>query len=196
MTLNTKIWLTGAIDGETAFDTALQAILVAGRSTKPADEVKRWVTPAGQLPGWLPTNTSTDPALLLELFACDVDSISTELGQGLPAAVQCLYHADGSALTVAEAGAESQVKVSWDTSNWYASGTYGCADLHAAALCHLASLLPSGVDLSWENEYTGDTHEGVRFDDLLVLAGRRTAQSAPFASLYRIVPQRYRSGTM
>ncbi len=195
MTLNTKIWLTGAIDGEAAFGLALQAILVAGRSTKPADGVKRWVTPAGQLPGWLPTDTATDPALLRELFACDVDTIATTLGQGLPAAVQCLYHTDGSAVKVADTGTACQAELSWDTSYSYAKGTYGCADLHAAALCHLASLLPDGVGLSWKNEYTGDLHEGVEFADLLGLAGR-TAQSAPFASLYQIVPQRYRSGTM
>ena len=80
-------------------------------------------------------------------FTDDNDSIANDPGQGLCAWL-IVYHRD-------------QVEVSLDTAYGYDADGEGCGDLHARLVAQLGHWLDGkGIRWSWQNEFTGEIHEG------------------------------------
>lgn len=61
------------------------------------------------------------------------------------------------------------IKIDWDTSYGYTGpGGIGCTELHASFIIRLAKeyLEPRGITFAWQNEYSGEWHEGLTgFED-------------------------------
>lgn len=102
--------------------------------------------------------------------------IRTVAGQGLPAIVTSEHRGDAPVAAEDQYDDDGdlirrscQVVVSWDTGYGYSAHGMGCASLHAAALTLLHESLPAGVTMQWENEFTGEVHDGI--DNVLDLAG-------------------------
>ncbi|WP_405490381.1 hypothetical protein [Nocardia sp. NBC_00511] len=157
MTLHTRVAIHGEIDGQEAFQLALEAICVA------AGEADR-----------IPTAVLRDP--------CQNENGSTSLGtcigQGLPGIVDCDFRS-GAALHPTDERLEDSdgvwtpacwVELGWDTAYGY-TGPNGasCSDLHARAIVIVhRALAARGIGMSWFNEYTCEWHSGI--DDLAGLS--------------------------
>lgn len=178
MTLDTRIWLHGPIDGDTAFRLALRALLAAADREAETSTAQVVEHAAGTLPDWLAVHahSSGDPAgaaARAEKYRRRHDTISTVIGQGLPGIVECDYHADGSPLASEDVYDEDegegylsqracQVQLSWDTGYGYeVRKGFGCTELHARALVLLHASLPDGVTMTWRNEYSGEVFDGL-----------------------------------
>lgn len=61
------------------------------------------------------------------------------------------------------------IKINWDTAYGYSGpGGVGCTELHARFIIRLAKeyLEPRGITFAWQNEYSGEWHEGLTgFED-------------------------------
>lgn len=203
MTLDTRVYLTGPIDGETAFTLALQAICdAAGRSNAPSTT---WIEriAKGDIPKWaqdrmgakLGDGTELDEAWLARQ-AHTRDAIYSTLGQGLPAITDVTFNADGTPLATEDVWSDDdpedryiiqracRVELSWDTAYSYRDSiNHGCSALHAHALTLLASRLPDGVTVRWRNEYSGDIYDGVTPESLRDFCGNGVEADAWFQTV-------------
>lgn len=198
MTLNTCVYIRGPIDGPTAFDLALRAILTVDGSLDRYDTARVVHDSKGSLPEWVQAQLDADPSANVEYWRRRDDRFRTTPGQGLPGSVDCYYMADGTPLEPvdmyerdADEGDDAcllrpacQVEVSWDTVYGYSRHhVQGASGLHAAAIVWLHENLPDGCSLVWQNEFTGGFHEGL--DGLTSLAGASVVD--PRAWLHNVV---------
>lgn len=190
MTLHTRVYLDGPIDGEAAFKLALAAVCTAAGRASDIEGAKIDRQAEGDLPDWVksiePGSTNkqgfTYTPEWIEMQRATRASISTVPGQGLPAWTDCFYMTDGSPLAaedIYEGEGEDRyldqrachLSVSWDTGYSYSDGGIDCSTLHARAIVLLHSWLPDGVKLRWVNEYSGDEYEGLDGLETLTAAG-------------------------
>ena len=163
MTLDTRVFISGPIDGEAAFALALRAVLTAGGTLDRLNGAIIERTAEGRAPAWMYEKPAGKEVLARWESWQKSDSIATP-PQGLPAATTCYYRADGSPLVpVSEPGGRPAcaVEVSWDTAFRYRGPAGGCCDLHAAALIWLYDNLPEGCGFVWRNEFTGEDNVGL-----------------------------------
>lgn len=171
MTLNTRVMLDGPITGREAFELALGAILDAAnrgdeRTTAIVERNAR-----GSLPKW---TDRLDPEMA-DRHRYRSDFIRTQIGQGLPGIVECKY-IEGGRLEVEWDDEDTDepwqtqracaAEISWDTAYGYKDNGLTCTMLHVSALIHLRDALPEGVTMRWQNEFTGEWHDGLEEEDL------------------------------
>lgn len=169
MTLNTSIYLHGQVNVPEFFEFCQRALLAFDDQARTLDQVI-----------WSDREGYFDKATRCR---------ANQLGQGLPAILDLTYRPDGTPLkTVEQASGHDEycsddddctgafhkpahwAEVSLDTAYGYLHPTRGwrCGDLHAALIRIFAGYLDKrGVQFSWENEYTGEVHDGCNnLDDL------------------------------
>lgn len=182
MTLHTKVAIqhTGPaparLTGREGFDLALRAILrAAERDESEVADVKLYDPKPGT--SWDATAKSFLPDGTTDLMSV--------LGQGLPGIIDATYNDDGSPLYLEDAYSDEEededpyfkspaalMLVGWDTAYGYDQNGIGCTELHARALVHLLGMVQAkGFTLSWKNEYTGEWHAGVRYQDIAEFVG-------------------------
>lgn len=111
----------------------------------------------------------------------DDDGVSvwgTEIGQGLPGAVDIRYRAGGLPVAAEDEYEDPEdaadpdhlrivtpahhVMLFWDTAYSHRHNGLGCSGLHAAALVYLDGMLRAeGLTMKWCNEYTGEWFSGL-----------------------------------
>lgn len=168
MTLNTKIYLHAQVDIPEFFEFCQRALLAFDGNARSleaviwSDEDSYWNDGS-----WARAN---------------------QLGQGLPAILDLTYRPDAPLLTVEQSEQHNDycnddgdcdgsshtppnwATVSLDTAYGYSDPHrgWGCGDLHAALIRLFGDYLDKhAVHFSWENEFTGEVHDGYNnLDDL------------------------------
>lgn len=168
MTLNTEIFLHGQVNIPEFFEFCQQSLLAFDGEARSLEAVV-W----SDKEGWRGDGTRCR---------------ANQLGQGLPAILDLTYRADGPLLTVEKSAEHDDwcnedgdcdgsghappnwATVSLDTAYFYKDPHrgWGCGDLHAALIRLFGAYLDKhGVQFSWENEFTGEVHDGYNnLDDL------------------------------
>lgn len=155
MTLNTSIYLHGQVNIPEFFEFCQRALLAFDAEARSLEAVV-----------WSADGTRCR---------------SNQLGQNLPAILDLTYRTDGPLLTVEKSAEHDDycnedgdcdssghwpphwAEVTLDTACGYRDPHRGwsCGDLHAALIRLFGGYLDEhGVQLSWENEYTGEVHDG------------------------------------
>lgn len=168
MTLNTEIYLHGQVNIPEFFEFCQRALLAFDGEARSLEAVV-WTDDEG----WRGDGTRRR---------------ANRLGQGLPAILDLTYRSDGPLMTVEQSAAHNDwcneegdcdgshhtppnwATVSLDTAYGYKDphSGWGCGDLHAALIRLFGDYLDKhGVQFSWENEFTGEVHDGYNnLDDL------------------------------
>ena len=167
MTLDTRVrgrWdetVEPAAVHEKVFRTALEALLrAAGRQGEASTAMVECVR-KGDLPKWVRRQYPALGESYFRLFRADRDRWQTTIGQGLPGIVTVYRE-------------KSFFEVSWDTGYGYNENGINCTSLHVSAMLHLRDLLAEidGLRFStWNNEYAGTWHRGIRPKDLQEFLG-------------------------
>ena len=177
MTLNTSIYLHGAVDIPEFFEFCQRALLAFDEQARSLDQVI-W----SDKEGWRGEGSRYR---------------GSQLGQGLPAILDISYRPDGALRTVEAAAKHDEycneegdcdgsghtpahwAEVSLDTAYGWQDPHRGwrCGDLHAALIRLFGARLDElGVPFSWENEYTGEVHDGCNNLDELGKASKGAAE--------------------
>jgi hypothetical protein len=161
VTLNTAIYLHGQADVPEFFEFCQRALLAFDGQARKLDQVI-----------WSDTEGYCDKTTRRR---------ANQLGQGLPAILDLTYRTDAPLLTVEQSTEHDDwcnedgdcdgsghtpshwAEVSLDTAYSYKDPHRGwrCGDLHAALIRLFGSYLDEhGVQFSWQNETTGEVHDG------------------------------------
>lgn len=161
MTLNTEIYLHGQVDIPEFFEFCQRALLAFDGQSRRLDQII-----------WHDKDSYWNDG-----SRCRANKI----GQNLPAILEVTYRSDGPLLTVEGAAEHNDycnedgdcdrsshkpphwARISLDTAYGYRDPhrNWNCGDLHAALIRIFGGYLDTrDVPFSWENEYTGEVHDG------------------------------------
>lgn len=169
MTLNTKVAIKTTASGWDVFELALAALCDADGGEWWSKDVIVTRHSEGEHPEWIKDLDFKEPHFT-EMFRYRHDQFSTRIGQGLPGVVQVDFKNNGDVFSFVNAEDPTQTTfrdrtcthlIAWDTAYAYNKIIGGRVHLHASALMTLSRSLPEGSELYWNNEYTGEWHEGV-----------------------------------
>lgn len=177
MTLNTEIYLHGTVGIPEFFEFCQRALLAFDEQARSLGDVE-WADKEGY-------------------FDKSTRERSNKIGQGLPAILKLTYRPDVPLLAVEQAAEHDEycnedgdcdgtghkpphwACVNLDTAYGWRDSARGwrCGDLHAALIRLFGGYLDErGVAFSWENEFTGEVHDGYNNLDGLGAGGANATQ--------------------